>query len=177
MSSRVTNISASESLTLSNATAIDPSLRGFCQTCSPLSFLIRVPCIPSGSWSIAIISGAVSISLIVSFIVLILLPAIRGAAIIHHIAKCERHSVGVNASFPISSISGSFQCPGPANGARFSIFIKNCNESHTAPISYAIKTILDIACCTPHSSNTFAHSQGLECPTHKGLTTLVFQLP
>src|SRR6478672_3841886 len=42
------------------------------------------------------------------------LPAIRGAAKIAHKLKCERYSVSVIPPLPTSSISGSFQCPGPA---------------------------------------------------------------
>ena len=42
------------------------------------------------------------------------LPAIRGAAKIAHKLKCERYSVLVMPPLPTSSMSGSFQCPGPA---------------------------------------------------------------
>src|SRR6266446_4470551 len=41
-------------------------------------------------------------------------PAINGAARMHHKLKCERYSVVVIPPLPTSSMSGSFQCPGPA---------------------------------------------------------------
>src|ERR1700749_4041982 len=42
------------------------------------------------------------------------LPAINGAASIAHRLKCERYSVSLILPLPTSSMSGSFQCPGPA---------------------------------------------------------------
>src|SRR3954447_12814242 len=41
-------------------------------------------------------------------------PMISGAAIIAHMLMCVRYSVAVMPPLPISSMSGSFQCPGPA---------------------------------------------------------------
>ena len=37
-----------------------------------------------------------------------------GEAIIAHNEKCERYSAALMPPFPTSSISASFQCPGPA---------------------------------------------------------------
>ena len=45
-------------------------------------------------------------------------PAINGAARIHHRLKCERYSVVVMPPLPTSSMSGSFQWPGPAYVSR-----------------------------------------------------------
>ena len=42
------------------------------------------------------------------------LPAISGAASMDHRLKCERYSVVVMPPLPTSSMSGSFQWPGPA---------------------------------------------------------------
>src|SRR5271157_435390 len=42
------------------------------------------------------------------------LPAMSGAARIAHRLKCERYSVSLIPPLPTSSMSGSFQCPGPA---------------------------------------------------------------
>src|ERR1051325_4233261 len=41
-------------------------------------------------------------------------PAIKGDASRHHKLKCARYSVVVIPPLPTSSMSGSFQCPGPA---------------------------------------------------------------
>ena len=40
-------------------------------------------------------------------------PIIKGALANAHKAKCVYSSVSLIPPFPISSISGSFQCPGP----------------------------------------------------------------
>ena len=41
-------------------------------------------------------------------------PMINGAAIMAHMLMCVRYSVDVIPPLPTSSMSGSFQCPGPA---------------------------------------------------------------
>lgn len=41
-------------------------------------------------------------------------PISSGAAITAHMLKCDRYSVSVMRPLPTSSMSGSFQCPGPA---------------------------------------------------------------
>src|SRR4029078_9773667 len=46
-------------------------------------------------------------------------PAMSGAAMIAHMLKCARPSVSFRPLLPTSSMSGSFQCPGPAYEYRF----------------------------------------------------------
>src|SRR5436190_23855867 len=48
-------------------------------------------------------------------------PAISGAVRMHHKLTWVRYSVVVIPPLPTSSMSGSFQCPGPANAARSSL--------------------------------------------------------
>src|SRR5467141_721951 len=45
-------------------------------------------------------------------------PASKGAARIAHSAMCVRYSSRFMPPLPTSSMSGSFQCPGPANFSR-----------------------------------------------------------
>src|ERR1035441_6149598 len=66
----------------------------------------------------AITSLLVRISWISGFMAAMSLPAISGAAMMHHRLKCERYSVLLMPPLPTSSMSGSFQCPGPAKSAR-----------------------------------------------------------
>src|SRR3954449_6444209 len=94
-------------------TAQPPLLNGFTQA-SRLSFLAYLkPWMPMVSWSIAIASLLVKILSVCAVILVISLPAISGAAIMHQSDKCARSSPGV-IPLPTSSISGSFQWSLPA---------------------------------------------------------------
>src|SRR6266436_1444835 len=99
---------------LNKITARLPSFNCFTQISLSPSFLTRRPCMPSASWLTAIISLFVRIALISGVIDRKSFPAISGAASIAHKLKCERYSIVVIPPLPTSSMSGSFQCPGPA---------------------------------------------------------------
>lgn len=75
---------------------------------------------------------------------------------IDHIEKCERYSVSVMPPLPTSSMSGSFQCPGPAYCAsgRFCLRIETI-EPQLSPMSPVVRQ----SCPT-----SAAHSQGLFSP-------------
>src|SRR5208283_2099283 len=69
---------------------------------------------PSESWSMEITSLFVRMSRTSFDTFRRSFPAINGAANIAHKEKWARLSLNVRLPFPTSSISGSFQCPGPA---------------------------------------------------------------
>jgi hypothetical protein len=59
-------------------------------------------------------SEFVSIVLVAELMLRMSFPAMSGAASMHHMLKCAWFSVCVSEPLPTSSMSGSFQCPGPA---------------------------------------------------------------
>src|SRR5581483_6986736 len=72
-------------------------------------------------------------------------PAIRGAASIAHMLKCVRPSVSDRPLLPTSSMSGSFQWPGPAKEDRFaSISTRPIIEDQLALMSKPILHMLAI---------------------------------
>src|ERR1700730_18380000 len=66
----------------------------------------------AASWSTGLTSLLIRIDLVSSLMERRSLPAIKGAASIDHKLICVRYSSPVIPPLPISSISGSFQCPG-----------------------------------------------------------------
>src|SRR5262249_47126342 len=113
MSSQATVSSAASVPRLKRITAREPSARGFIQTCcDPWSWTLR-PCIRGGSWWIAMPSGFVRTSIVSFDIFWRSLPAMSGAAKSAQKLKWDRDSAGFSPPFPISSMSGSFQRPGP----------------------------------------------------------------
>src|SRR6266516_738617 len=73
-----------------------------------------VPCLPSGSWSTAMTSELVRMLSVVADALRMSLPISNGAAMIAHMLKWVRYSVALIPPLPTSSMSGSFQWPGPA---------------------------------------------------------------
>src|SRR3569833_274282 len=102
---------------LSSPTATDPSARGLAKTSTLPSSRTRRPPAPRRSWSLASRRGFRSTALMSADIVRMSLPAISGAAIRAHNAKWARDSVSDNPGRPTTSMSGSFQWPGPACAA------------------------------------------------------------
>ena len=110
-----------EEAVLNKQSATSPFESGRAIMSMPLSFLILLALLPSESWSTAIICLLVtilSVSLSLSGIpfdtkLLISLPSISGAASIHQSEKCALFSLSSSFPLPTSSISGSFQWPGP----------------------------------------------------------------
>ena len=82
-------------------------------------------------------SAFVSVARVSADILVKSFPAMRGAARIAQRLKCERYSSLVIPPFPTSSMSGSFQWPGPAAEAcsafasRFPSML--ANESEMSP--------------------------------------------
>ena len=71
------------------------------------------------------------------------LPAISGAANIAHMPKCERSS-SADIPRPTSSMSGSFQCPGPAYCANgLSKSISPVNDAQVLVISNWIRHMFE----------------------------------
>ncbi len=83
-------------------------------------------------------------------------PISSGAAIIDHSEKWLRYSVSVIPPLPTSSMSGSFQWPGPAYGASGAFALKiETMLSHTSLMSPVVRH----RCPT-----SAAHSHGLFSP-------------
>ncbi|CAM5281308.1 hypothetical protein SCANM63S_07268 [Streptomyces canarius] len=105
---------------LNRPTATEPSDRGLANTSVvPSSRTLRPPA-PSGSWFTASRRGLRRIALTSADMVRMSLPAMSGALSSAQRAKWERDSVSVRPGRPTTSMSGSFQCPGPdcaASGA------------------------------------------------------------
>ncbi len=80
-----------------------------------------MPCLPSGSWSTAITSVFLRIVKVSLETLRRSLPISSGAAMIAQRLTWVRYSVAVMPPLPTSSMSGSFQWPGPANWARSSL--------------------------------------------------------
>src|SRR4030042_1111997 len=76
---------------------------------------------PRGSWLTPIASGLVSVSTVALDIDRRSFPAMRGAAIRHHRLKKARLWVSLIPGIPTIIMSGSFQWPGPAKAASFSL--------------------------------------------------------
>src|SRR4029453_9655672 len=74
------------------------------------------PCMPSGSWSTAITSVFVRMSSVSREMLRRSLPAMSGAARSAQKLKWARDSDALRPPLPTSSMSGSFQWPGPAEG-------------------------------------------------------------
>lgn len=105
---------------LNRPTATDPSDRGLANTSVLPSSRTRRPPAPSRSWFTASSRGLRRIALTSADMVRMSLPAMSGAASSDQRAKCERDSVSDRPGRPTTSMSGSFQCPGPdwaASGA------------------------------------------------------------
>ena len=98
----------------SSTTARLPSFNWRAQISESPFFMTRSPSRPSASWSTAITSLLVRMSWISGRMARRSLPAISGAARIAHRLKCERYSTSLIPPLPTSSMSGSFQWPGPA---------------------------------------------------------------
>ncbi|XXY86846.1 hypothetical protein WME98_35865 [Sorangium sp. So ce296] len=83
-------------------------------------------------------------------------PMISGAAIIAHIPMCVRYSVSDIPPFPLSSMSGSFQCPGAAYCASRTL------------ASMMDRRLDQLSLMSPVVRQRFptptAHSQGLDWP-------------
>ncbi len=105
---------------LSRPTATEPSDRGLANTSVAPSSRTRRPPAPSESWLTASRRGLRRIALTSLDMVRMSLPAMSGAPISDHRAKWARDSVSDRPGRPTTSMSGSFQCPGPdcaASGA------------------------------------------------------------
>src|SRR6185437_5905307 len=106
---------------LSRITARSPLASTLLYTTSPPLAETTVPCRPSASWSTAITSVFFSVVRVALDAERMSLPISSGAAISAQRLKCARYSASVIPPLPTSSMSGSFQCPGPANWARSSL--------------------------------------------------------
>ncbi len=83
---------------------------------------------------------------------------------IDHSEKCERYSVSVMPPLPTSSMSGSFQCPGPAYRARGRFCLR---IDSIEPQLSLMSPVVRHRC--PMSE---AHSQGLFSPHSQMLKTI-----
>ena len=82
----------------------------------------------------------------IAFVVVLIermsLPAMSGAANIAHMPKCERSS-SADIPLPTSSMSGSFQCPGAAYGAKgLSRSIRPVKDAQVLVMSKPIRHML-----------------------------------
>ncbi len=111
------SILAVRAVSLNSATARSPFSSGFTNTCVPSSERIGSPCTPSRSWSTAITSRLPRISIVSGVASRRSLPISSGAAMTDHRLKWLRYSRSVMPPLPTSSMSGSFQWPGPAYSA------------------------------------------------------------
>src|SRR5262249_2262734 len=101
---------------LNSTTETSPFDSGLARTSRPPDELTRRPCLPAGSWSTAITAVLPRIDRVVALALTMLFPARSGAAICAHRLKWARSSVA-DIPLPTSSMSGSFQAPGPAYAA------------------------------------------------------------
>src|SRR5208282_329213 len=122
-------------------------------------------------------SAFVKISLISGVIERTSLPAISGAASKAHKLKCARDSGVVMPPLPTSSMSGSFQCPGPAKASRPTCWSTTSSmpdmqqppsphlifPDHALPMSPPVRHKFPIP---------FAHSHGLAVPHSHMLKTI-----
>src|ERR1039457_4166018 len=108
-----------------------------------------VACLPSGSRFTAITSALVRMAFVVALIERMSLPAMSGDANIAHMPKCERSS-SADIPLPTSSISGSFQRPGPAYWAKgLSVSIRPVNDAQVFVISKPIRHMFEILISSP----------------------------
>src|SRR6185312_4420646 len=114
---------AVEPVSLNRATDTSPLARGLARTSRPPLEEISVPCLPMGSWSMAVTFLFVRMLSVVGLALVRLVPEMRGAAISDQRENSLWSSV-VLMPLPISSMSGSFQWPGPAYGARATFWWK-----------------------------------------------------
>src|SRR5277367_2491861 len=113
----------------------------------------------------------VRISFISGVILRTSFPAMSGAASRHHKLKCARYSVVLIPPLPTSSISGSFQCPGPAYVSRPSCKSRILRK----PMEYSFLQSQQSA-MSPVVRHRFptslAHSHGLLEPHSQRLKTI-----
>src|SRR3954465_605739 len=114
---------AVEPVSLNSATDTSPLARGLASTSSPPEEETMVPCLPRESWSTAITRELVRMLRVWLLALARLVPEISGAAISAHRLNSLRSSVA-HMPLPPSSMSGSFQPPGPAYDARFTLLWK-----------------------------------------------------
>src|SRR5579862_6106255 len=113
----------SSSPRLNSPTAFEPSSRSLAQTSTAPVFATRPACRPSGSWLTSRTSSLVSRFSVKSSNRVMSHPINSGEQSRHHRLICVYCSLGVSRlgrtlalqpTYPTTSISGSFQCPGPA---------------------------------------------------------------
>src|SRR5436305_13328901 len=94
------------------------------------------------------------------------LPAIKGEAIIAQSEKCERYSAGVIPPLPTSSMSASFQCPGPANGhnGSFKSTISSTEWAQECSLSLVAKPSQMSPVVRQELPMFLAHSHGFAVP-------------
>src|SRR6185312_4142418 len=102
---------------LNSATETSPFASGLARTSRPPEEETSVPCLPSESWSTAMTREFVRVLIVAELAPAMFVPEIRGAAISDHRLNSLRSSVA-DMPLPTSSMSGSFQPPGPALEAR-----------------------------------------------------------
>mmetsp|Transcript_407 Transcript_407/g.942 ORF Transcript_407/g.942 Transcript_407/m.942 type:complete len:234 (+) Transcript_407:32-733(+) len=112
------------SCVLRSATATLPSASRRAHTSEvAVGVRTRVPGVPCGSWLIAMASLLRRMRLWDGETLVRSLPMISGAATTHHTAICVRASSSEMHELPISSMSGSFQCPGAPTLVRTSPYV------------------------------------------------------
>src|ERR1035437_10695280 len=104
---------AAEVFSLNSTTATAPPWSGLASTSRPPDEDPSVPCLPSGSWSTAMTFLFSRVDMVVALAVCRLVPAMSGAAISAQRLNSDWSWVVV-IPLPTSSMSGSFQAPGPA---------------------------------------------------------------
>src|SRR5206468_5793239 len=94
------------------------------------------------------------------------LPAINGEVIIAQSEKCERYSAADIPPLPTSSMSASFQCPGPANGHNASLkstmSVTGCAQ--LCSLSFLLKLSQMSPVVRHRLPVFFAHSHGAAVP-------------
>ena len=101
-------------VSLNSATARSPLASCLVKTTSPPDEEMMTPCLPSESWSIAMTSRLLRMSKVCWLAFRRSVPMSSGAAISAHRLKWVTCSALLRLPLPISSMSGSFQWPGPA---------------------------------------------------------------
>ena len=108
---------------MNNTTATSPFANGLASTSAPPEDAISRPALPSESWSTAMTSLFVYSDSVAVVALRRSVPEISGAAISAHSDVSARSSVK-DIPLPTSSMSGSFQPPGPAEDARPTVLWK-----------------------------------------------------
>mmetsp|Transcript_310 Transcript_310/g.1032 ORF Transcript_310/g.1032 Transcript_310/m.1032 type:complete len:395 (-) Transcript_310:546-1730(-) len=118
----------------------------------------RRACTPSWSWLIAMISLLVRMLVVAADMVVTSQPMSMGALDAAHSVKCEVYSSVVIPPLPTSSMSGSFQPPGPAYGHRGSLRSRReVMDDHESEMSPVVRQLLPTLAaqsqgsCCPHS--------------------------